>query len=621
MAKRLDRVFSCGQTRLQWQYASVSHLPFLASDHAPVYLQLCLDVVRDPSRRPFWFEAAWLKHSSFQDLLSASWNAILNTPAALEEMKVKLKKWNRDVIGDTKKKKENLMLEIKAVQDMLDVSQSDDLLRKEDESLKAFDVVLKQEELVWFQKFREKWINDGDRNTSFFHTSTIIRRRHNRIEKLRNDDDVWISSAQELENLTVNYYKRLYSLDDVPIEFHELPRFGFEKLNGEEVVSLNKPFLEGEVEQAIRSMGRFKAPGPDGYKPLFYHDCWETVGESVVRFVLNFFETGNLPPETNDALVVLIAKVGKPEKITQFRPISLCNVLFKTITKTMVLRLKRVIGKLIGPAQASFIPERLSQDNIMIVQEAFHSMRRKKGRKGWMLLKLDLEKAYDRIRWDFLADTLIAASFEECWINWIMAYVRDPSMTILWNGEKTKSFTPSRGLRQGDPLSPYLFVLCLERLCHMIDRSTAAREWKPISLSQSGPKLSHVCFADDLILFAEASVAQIRIIRRILEAFCASSGQNVSLDKSKIFFSQNVSRDLEKLISHESGIKATKELGKYLGMPLLQKRINKDTFGEVLTRVSSRLAGWKGKTLSFAGRLTLTRSVLASIPVHTMSVI
>ena len=143
MAKRLDRVFSCGQTRLQWQYASVSHLPFLASDHAPVYLQLCLDVVRDPSRRPFWFEAAWLKHSSFQDLLSASWNAILNTPAALEEMKVKLKKWNRDVIGDTKKKKENLMLEIKAVQDMLDVSQSDDLLRKEDESLKAFDVVSK----------------------------------------------------------------------------------------------------------------------------------------------------------------------------------------------------------------------------------------------------------------------------------------------------------------------------------------------------------------------------------------------------------------------------------------------------------------------------------------------
>lgn len=103
----------------------------------------------------------------------------------------------------------------------------------------------------------------------------------------------------------------------------------------------------------------------------------------------------------NDALVVLIAKVSKPERITQFRPISLCNVLFKTITKAMVLRLKRIMPMLIGPAQSSFIPGRLSTDNIVIVQEAVHSMKRKKGLKGWMLLKLDLEKAYDQIIWDF----------------------------------------------------------------------------------------------------------------------------------------------------------------------------------------------------------------------------
>lgn len=156
-------------------------------------------------------------------------------------------------------------------------------------------------------------------------------------------------------------------------------------------------------------MGRFKAPGPDGYQPVFYQDCWEVVGESVVRFVLDFFRTGLLPPETNDALVVLIPKVSTPERINQFRPISLCNVLFKTVTKTLVLRLKSVIAKLIGPTQFSFIPGRLSIDNIVVVQEAVHSMRKKQGRKGWMLLKLDLEKAYDRIRCDFLEDTLRAA--------------------------------------------------------------------------------------------------------------------------------------------------------------------------------------------------------------------
>ncbi|CAA7048639.1 unnamed protein product [Microthlaspi erraticum] len=345
------------------------------------------------------------------------------------------------------------------------------------------------------------------------------------------------------------------------------------------------------------------------------------VGESVERIVLDFFETGQLPEGMNDALVVLIPKVEKPEQVTQFRPISLCNVLFKTITKAMVTRLKSIMPKLIGLAQSSFIPGRLSVDNIVVVQEAVHSMRRKKGKKGWMLLKLDLEKAYDRIRWDFLEDTLRVARFPDKWVNWIMRCVVGPSMHVLWNGEKTAPITPLRGLRQGDPLSPYLFVLCLERLCHLIDCSITKGEWKPIRLSRGGPQLSHICFADYLILFAEASVGQIRVIRRVLETFCIASGQKVSLDKSKIFFSENVSRNMERLITDESGIKATREVGKYLGMSILQKRINKDTFGETLGRVLSRLAGWKGCCLSFAGQLTLIRSVLSSVPVHTMSTI
>ncbi|CAA7025736.1 unnamed protein product [Microthlaspi erraticum] len=163
-------------------------------------------------------------------------------------------------------------------------------------------------------------------------------------------------------------------------------------------------------------------------------------------------------------------------------------------------------------------------------------------------------------------------------------------MTIQWNGEKTEAFTPKKGLRQGDPLSPYLFVMCLERLCHLIDEAVI-----------------------------QASVAQVRVIRGILERFCIASGQKVSLEKSKTFISQNVSRELGKLISDESGISSTRELGKYLGMPVLQKRINKDTFGEVLEKVSSWLAGWKGQLLSLAGRITLTKAVLSSVPVHTMS--
>lgn len=161
----------------------------------------------------------------------------------------------------------------------------------------------------------------------------------------------------------------------------------------------------------------------------------------------------------------------------------------------------------------------------------------------------------------------------------------------------------------------------MERLCHQIEFSVAEKRWKPIRLSRGGPELSHICFADDLILFAEASISQIRIIRGVLERFCEASGQKVSLEKSLIFFSENVHRDLATSISDESGIKGMKELGKYLGMPELQKRINKETFGEVIEKVSAKLAGWKRKFLSLAGRITLTKSVLSAIPVHTMSTI
>jgi len=524
VAKRLDRVFCCAHARLKWHEAVVSHLPFFSSDHAPLYLQLALNQTMDPRRRLFCFKAAWLSHECFKEMVQISWDLNLTTPVALQKLQGKLRIWNKEVFGAINTRKEKTVRQLKEVQDLLDVTQSDALLMKEEQLFKEFDTILEQEETIWFQKSREKFISLGDRNTTFFHTSTIIRRRRNRIESLKDDEDKWISDKEELERLAVAYYTRLYPLVDVSEVRERLPTGGFTGLSTFEKEQLDKPFTLEEVVVAVKSMGRFKAPGPDGFQPVFYQECWEIVGSSVTRFVLDFFESGILPQSTNDALLVLIPKVLKPEKITQFRPISLCNVLFKVITKMMVIRLKSVISKLIGPAQASFIPGRLSIDNIVVVQEAVHSMRRKKGRKGWMLLKLDLEKAYDRIRWDFLEETLQAAGLSSGWTRRIMECVANPAMSLLWNGEKTESFKPARGLRQGDPLSPYLFVLCMERLCQLIDFEVGNKNWKPINLSRGGPKISHVCFADDLILFAEASVVQIRVIRRVLERFCLSSG-------------------------------------------------------------------------------------------------
>lgn len=373
----------------------------------------------------------------------------MDTSEALKRLKRVLKKWNNEVFGDIQKRKEKLMNDLKVVQDIIEINLTDALLSKEEELIKEFDIVLEQEEILWFQKSREKWIALGNRNTKYFHTSTIIRRRRNKIEMLKDDGGRWISQPHELEESTINYYQRLYSLDDVDPIVETLPQEGFVVLSREDLMSLNRPFSAKDVEESVRSMGKYKAPGPDGYQPLFYQDCWDVVGQSVVQFVLKIFETGALKSGLNDALVVLIPKIAKPDRMAQFRPISLCNVLFKTITKTLVMRLKKIMPKLIGPAQASFIPGRLSTDNIVVVQEAVHSMRRKQGNKGWVLLKLDLEKAYDRIRWDFLEDTLHAAGLPEIWIGWIMKCVMNPEMSLLWNGEKTDALKTPTGPKAG----------------------------------------------------------------------------------------------------------------------------------------------------------------------------
>lgn len=177
----------------------MTHLPLLASDHAPLYVQLTPEVLGSPKRRPFRFEAAWLSHSGFKELLQSSWQRDTTTPEALKQLERTLRKWNKEVFGDIKLRKEKLMHEIQTVQDHLEQSHTDDLLKKEEDLLKEFEVVLEQEEMVWFQKSREKWIDLGDRNTKFFHTSTVIRRSRNKIAMLKNENELWVSDTTELE--------------------------------------------------------------------------------------------------------------------------------------------------------------------------------------------------------------------------------------------------------------------------------------------------------------------------------------------------------------------------------------------------------------------------------------
>ncbi|OMP01255.1 reverse transcriptase [Corchorus capsularis] len=268
----------------------------------------------------------------------------------------------------------------------------------------------------------------------------------------------------------------------------------------------------------------------------------ELLEDNLVR-EYNAFSSGAFNEHLSRTLLVLIPKVANPEYTKQFRPISLCTVTYKLITKVLVNRLRPHLATLVAPFQSSFIPKRQAADDIFIAQEMIHSIKKTKSKNGLMAIKIDLEKAYDR--------SLLASGNRSPWDE-----VDRP------------------------------FLICF--------------------------------FADDLFLFGRATVAQVNVIKAVLDTFCMSSGAKMSLDKSYMFISPHASTCNARLVSRCLGIRLSSNLGKYLGIPLINGRVVKGTYRELVDKVSSRLSGWKTKCLSLADRATLVASVTSVIPTCTM---
>ena len=281
-------------------------------------------------------------------------------------------------------------------------------------------------------------------------------------------------------------------------------------------------------------------------------------------------------------------------------------------------RIRPLLSNLISPFQAAFVPGRRGIDNVIIAQELIHSLHKKKGLLGSFVVKIDLKKAYDRLEWSFILEVLLFFHFPRHLISLIMDCVSSSTISILFNGGRLDEFSPSRGIRQGDPLSPYLFILCMEYLSLRIFEACANKNWKSIKASRSGPSFSHLFFADDLLLFADASENCCRTIIAVLDDFCSCSGQKINLSKSKVLFSPNVKPDVASRLCRILGVSSTQDIGKYLGFPLRSNGRNSRDFNFIVEKVQSKLTSWKSKLLSPAGRVVLIQSVTSSLPAYYM---
>ena len=328
---------------------------------------------------------------------------------------------------------------------------------------------------------------------------------------------------------------------------------------------LDKDFTEKEVKDAVFQLGAWKASGPDGIPALVPQKCWNIMGPTITQATLGFLKSGFILKELNNTFI----KCQSPEKVGDFRPISLCNVAYKIASKVLANRLKPIMEDIITPYQNAFIKGRLISDNLIIAHELIHTIKtKKKGQAQFATIKVDLSKAYDRLSWNFLEAVLQKMGFSQLWINSIMQCVSTVSYRILINGAPIENIKPTRGIRQGDPLSTYLFIICANILsCMLLDIENKGLI-QGIDLRKGEMPISHLFFADDILLFMKLNKQTPEKLKEVLENFCKMSGQKINDSKSVMTVSPNCNSEEREELQHKFKIQMKNKIGIYLGFPL-----------------------------------------------------
>ena len=445
----------------------------------------------------------WTREEGFREIVELAWDPLwvdseYKVTDRIKSYQNQLQKWNWKVFG-------NVHQVLRQKKERLQHLEAQDSLHEEAKDIqrvkKKINESLIREEIIWNKRSRALWIKWGDRNTRFFHAMANQRRRKNSIVGLQDLKGVWNEDKERVEGIIMDYFTSIYRSNQ-PTSFEASISAISNKVSTDMNMKLIADFRAEEVWSVLKQMHPTKSPGLDGMSPIFFKNYWDIVGSEVINCVLNALNFGIMPCGINNTYICLIPKVKSPQKITEFRPISLCNVIYKIMSKILANRLKRILAAVIDESQSAFVPGRLITDNVLVAFETMHCIdQRKKGKEALMAIKLNMSKAYDRVEWVYLEAMMRKMGFHEKWISLIMMCVTIMSYSVLINGEPKGKIIPKRGLRQGDPISPYLFLLCAEGLSAMFKREERVGHIKGVAVSRGAPRISHLLFVEDKLFF------------------------------------------------------------------------------------------------------------------------
>lgn len=344
------------------------------------------------------------------------------------------------------------------------------------------------------------------------------------------------------------------------------------------------------------------------------------MGPAIIRKIQVFFTEGSLPYSINATHIRLIPKIQSLKTVHDYRPIALCNVYYKVISKLLSLRLKPVLQEVISENQSAFVPGRAISDNVLITHEVLHFLKTSGAVKHCsMAVKTDVSKAYDRLEWSFIRAVFERMGFCNTWTNWLMECITTVSYSFLLNDEAVGSLAPQRGIRQGDPLSPYIFIICGEVLSGLCKKAQEDGLLPGIKVARNSPKINHLLFADDTMFFTKTDTAACTHLMSILHSYEAASGQKINAMKSSISFSSKTPAEIRMRVKTQLGIDKEGGVGKYLVLPKHFGRKKKDLFASIVDRMKQRSLNWSTQFLSTAGKATMIQSVLFPIPSFAMT--
>jgi hypothetical protein len=379
-----------------------------------------------------------------------------------------------------------------------------------------------------------------------------------------------------------------------------------------DLVDLEQFFSEDKIWNTIKTLSSDKAPGPDGFTGRFYKVAWQVIRVDFMAAVGRMMQGDvNKLHLLNSAYITLLPTTAEAVEVKDYRPISLIHSFARIITKAMANRLANKLSTLNSPCQSALVKGRYIHDNFILVQQTARALHRQNSPR--VLLKLDISKAFNLVSWPFLFEVLSHLGFGPFWCNILSKLLRSSSTRVLMNGELGDLICHQRGLRQGNLLSPMLFIIVMDVLNSLILKASERRLLQPIFRRGNGQRVS--LYADDVVMFLQSHRDELSLVKEILKIFGAASGLVTNIRKSSVTPIRCQDQDME-VVQTTLPCSMVEFPCKYLGLPLSVKKLSKNDFLALIDKIADYLPGWKATLMHPARRAILVRAVLTAVPIH-----